>query len=52
MLKTLMTLGPRDNSWATWAKKTYPSTSPETWLQFSQTRPHFLQNHEENTVKL
>ena len=36
----------------TWAQKTYPSASPEPWLQFSQTRPHFLQNHEENPVKI
>ena len=36
----------------TWAQKTYPSASPEPWLQFSQTRPYFLQNHEENPVKI
>ena len=34
------------------AQRKYPSASPEPWLQFSQTRPHFLQNHQENPVKL
>ena len=38
--------------WVTWAQKTDPSAIPEPWLQFSQLRPHFLQNHEENPVKL
>ena len=33
-------LGPKNYIWATWAGKTYPATSAEPWLQFSQTRPH------------
>ena len=45
-------LGPKNYIWATWAYKTYPAASPEPWLQFSQTRPHFLKNHEKNPLKL
>ena len=30
----------------------HPAASPEPWLQFSQTRPHFLKNHEKNPLKL
>ena len=26
----------------------YQAISPESWLQFSQTGPHFLKNHEAN----
>ena len=33
-------------------QKTYPTINPEPWLQFSQTRPHFLKNHEMNPIKL
>ena len=44
-------LGPRNYIWATRAQKTYPAISPEPWLQFSQTRPHFLNNHEINVIK-
>ena len=39
-------LGPRNYILTTWAEKAYQSISPEPWLQFSQTQPHFLQNHE------
>ena len=47
-------LEPRNYIWATWAQKTYPiqPISPEPWLQFSQTGPHFLENHEMNPIKL
>ena len=45
-------LGPRKYIWITWAQKIYPAISPEPWLQFSQTRPHFLKNHEMNPIKL
>ena len=45
-------LGPKNYIWASWAQKTYPAKSPEPWLQFSQTRPHFLKNHEMNPIKL
>ena len=48
----LWDLGPRNYIWATRAQKTYPATSPEPWLQFSQTRPHFLNNYEINVIKL
>ena len=41
---------PRDYIWATWTQKTYPAISPEPWLQFSQTEPHFLKNHEKNAI--
>ena len=56
-------MGHRNYIWATWAHKMYPATSPESWLQFSQTRhkkspepwlefsqmrPHFLKNNEMN----
>ena len=44
-------LGHVNYIWATWAHRTYPSTSPEPWLQFSQTGPHFLKNHEINSIK-
>ena len=44
-------LGPKNYIWATWAQKTYPTISPQPWLQFSQTRPHFLKNHEMNPIK-
>ena len=43
-------LGPKNHM--SWAHKTYPAASPEPWLQFSQTRPHFLKNHEKNPLKL
>ena len=45
-------LGPKNYIWASWAQKTYPAKSPEPWLQFSQTRPHFLKNQEMNPIKL
>ena len=44
-------LGHVNYIWATWAHRTYPATSPEPWLQFSQTGPHFLKNHEINSIK-
>ena len=44
-------LGPGNYIWATWAQKTYPAICPEHWLQFSQTRSHFLKNHEMNPIK-
>ena len=34
------------------AQKTSPAISPELWLQFSQTGPHFLQNHSMKPIKL
>ena len=37
--------------WVTWAQKTYPVIGPEPWLQFWQTRPHFLKNHEINPIE-
>ena len=46
------TLGPRNYIWATWAQKTHPAISPEPWLKFSQTGPHFCKNHEINPIKL
>ena len=45
-------LGPRNYIWATWAQETYPAIRQEPWLQFSQTGPHFLQNHGMNPIKL
>ena len=45
-------LGPRNYIWFNWAQKTNPAVSPEPWLQFSQTGPHFLQNHNMNPIKL
>ena len=44
-------LGPRNYIWVTRVQKMYPVISPESWLQFSQTRPHFLKNHEMNPIK-
>ena len=44
-------LGPRNYIWATWAQKTYPTISPEPWLQYSQTAPHFFKNHKMNPIK-
>ena len=44
-------LGHVNYIWATWAHRTYPATSPEPWLQFSQAGPHFLKNHEINSIK-
>ena len=44
-------LGLRNYIWVTWAQKTYPTISPEPWLQFLQTGPHFLKNCEMNPVK-
>ena len=44
-------LGPRNYIWATWDQKTYQAISPEPQLQFSQTGPHFLRNHEMNPIK-
>ena len=38
--------------WATWVQKTYLAISVEPWLKFSQTAPHFLQNHKMNPTKL
>ena len=41
--------------WAIWAQslsqRTYQGISRESWLQFSQTRPHFLKNHEMSQLK-
>ena len=30
----------------------YAAISPEPWLQFPQTQPHFLKNYERNPIKL
>ena len=30
----------------------HPDVGPELWLQFSQSSPYFLKNHEESPVKL
>ena len=46
----LWCLGPRNYIWVTWAQKTYPTISPEPWLQYSQTRPHFFKNHKMNPI--
>ena len=43
-------LGSKNYIWATWAQKTYPTISPEPWLQYSQTRPHFSKNHKMNLI--
>ena len=48
-----------DGSWGLGLKTTFgplgptrhPAASAEPWLQFSQTRPHFLKNHEKNPLK-
>ena len=32
-------------------QKTYQAISPEAWLQFSQTRLHFIRNHKLNPIK-
>ena len=44
-------MGLRKYIWATLAQKMYPAISPELLLQFSQTRRHFLKNHEMNPLK-
>ena len=44
-------LGPKNYFRETWAQKTYKAVSVEPWLQFSQTGPDFLQNHNMNPVK-
>ena len=44
-------LGPRNYIWAAWAQKTYPTISPEPWLQYSQTGPHFFKNPKMNPIK-
>ena len=41
---SLWCLGPKNQFWANWAQKTCQAVSPESWVQFSQTRPHFIQN--------
>ena len=33
-------------------QRTYQAISQEPWLQFSQSGPHFLKNHEMNPIKL
>ena len=45
-------LWPRKHIWATWAQEIYPAISLEPWIQFSQTGPHFLKNHEMNPINL
>ena len=50
-MSSLWGLGPRNYIWATWTQKTYPAISPEPWLQFSKTGPHFFKNHEMNPIK-
>ena len=42
---SICSLGPRNNIWANWAQKTYQAITPEPYHQFSQTGPHFIQNH-------
>ena len=44
-------MGSRNYIWVTWVQKTDPAISPEPWLQFSQTEPHSLKNHEMNLIK-
>ena len=44
-------LGPRKYIWPTRAQKMYPEISPEPWLQFLQTGPHFLKNHDMDPIK-
>ena len=46
-----ISLGPRNYIWANWGQKAYPTKSAEPWLQFSQKRPHFFNNHEINVIK-
>ena len=44
-------LGLWNQIWAILAQKMYPAISPEPYLQISQTRHHFLQNHEMKPIK-
>ena len=37
--------------WATWMQKMYVAISPETYFQYSQTQPQFLQNYEIIQIK-
>ena len=43
-------LGPKNWFWANWAQKVYQAISQESYFQFSQTRPHFIQNPEGNLI--
>ena len=43
-------LKPKNQFWANWAQKTYQATSAEPWVQFSQTRHHFMQNVKPNKM--
>ena len=47
---SLWGLGPKNDFWANWAQKTQQAISPEPWVQFSQTRPHFIQNVKSNKM--
>ena len=47
---SLWGLGSKNQFWASWAQKTYQAISPEPWIQFSQTRLHFMQNVKPNKM--
>ena len=42
--------GLKTRSCTNWAQETYQVISLEPWLQFPQTKPHFIQNQKANSI--
>ena len=50
MKSSLCGLGHKNQFWANWGKKTYKAISPETCIQFLQTRPQLMQDFKLNKM--